>query len=159
MYELLSRLDSDTPSSKRTHVWSVPKIGFKNAVTPTMKMRQSNLKFYFVGVRPRSGAIRSARLIVLIAFVSGLWVSAPRHAVAEGFRILPPGTFNLGRAGGRIAQIDDSSAVHQNPANLVDLANPEVQFSPAMVYLKSDFTSGNGQTSSTEEPWKPLPNL
>jgi len=33
---------------------------------------------------------------------------------AEGFRNPPPGTFDLGRAGGRIAQVDDSSAVQQN---------------------------------------------
>jgi hypothetical protein len=46
-------------------------------------------------------------------------------ASAEGFRNPPAGAFNLGRAGGRIAQIDDSSAVAQNPANLMDLPDPE----------------------------------
>jgi len=77
----------------------------------------------------------------------------------EGFRNPPPGTFNLGRAGGRIAHIDDSSAVHQNPANLLELTGPEVQFTPTLVYISCDFESPNGQKATTEDPWKPLPNL
>lgn len=84
---------------------------------------------------------------------------AARSARAEGFRNPPPGAFNLGRAGGRIAQVDDSSAVGQNPANLVDLTAPEVQFTPSIVYIKVDYKSPSGQTASTDNPWKLLPNL
>ena len=82
-------------------------------------------------------------------------------AQGEGFRNPPPGTFSLGRAGGRIAHIDDSSAVTHNPANLVDLTGAEVQFTPTVANLKWEFSSGAapGQTSSTEEPWKILPAI
>src|ERR1017187_8463555 len=62
-------------------------------------------------------------------------------AGAEGFRNPPPGAFDLGRAGGRIAQVDDSSAVAQNPANLVDVARTEFQFAPSVVYIRAEFTS------------------
>ncbi|MGC3960496.1 MAG: outer membrane protein transport protein [Verrucomicrobiota bacterium] len=79
----------------------------------------------------------------------------------EGFRNPPPGTFSLGRSGGRIAHVDDSSAVHQNPANLIDLKESEVQFTPSIVYMGVDFDSSAapGQSSKTEDPWKFLPNL
>jgi long-chain fatty acid transport protein len=85
-----------------------------------------------------------------------LTVCAP--VFGEGFRNPPPGTFNLGRAGGRIAHIDDSSAVQQNPANLVDVLSTELQLTPTVVYISAEFTSTNGQTAETEEPWKALPN-
>ena len=78
---------------------------------------------------------------------------------AEGFRNPPPGSFNLGRAGGRIAQVDDSSAVQQNPANLVDLTNAQVQLTPTVVYISAEFTSPNGQSANSINPWKVLPNF
>ena len=81
-----------------------------------------------------------------------------KTAVAEGFRNPPPGTFNLGRAGGRIAQIDDSSAIQQNPANLVEVP-AELQLTPSFVYIGADYQSPTGQNSKTEDPWKLLPNL
>src|SRR6266700_3478403 len=77
----------------------------------------------------------------------------------EGFRNPPPGTFDLGRAGGRIAQVDDSSAVQHNPANLVDLAGTEFQFTPTIVYISADFKSPNGQSATSQNPWKVLPNV
>ncbi len=78
---------------------------------------------------------------------------------AEGFRNPPPGTFNLGRSGGRIAQVDDSSAVVQNPANLVYLPDAEVQFSPTLVFFEVEYKSLFGQKAETKEPLKVLPNL
>ncbi len=77
---------------------------------------------------------------------------------AEGLRTTPPGAFDLGRAGGRIAQVDDSSAVVHNPANLVDLSAAELQLSPGLVYIQADFQSPLGQSARTTDPWKPLPN-
>jgi long-chain fatty acid transport protein len=84
-----------------------------------------------------------------------------RSSNAEGFRNPTIGTFDLGRSGGRIAQVDDSTAVQQNPANLVDLTNSDIQITPSVVYIKADFSSATapGQTSSTTDPWKLLPNL
>jgi len=79
--------------------------------------------------------------------------------MSEGFRNPPPGTFDLGRACGRIAQVDDSSAVQHNPANLVDLSEAQLQFTPSVVYIAADYKSTSGQTGSTRDPWKFLPNL
>jgi long-chain fatty acid transport protein len=98
---------------------------------------------------------RPRRALWLAAFA--LFSTATLHA--EGFRNPPPGTFNLGRAGGRIAQVDDSSAVQQNPANLLDLTNAEAQFTPTIVYISADFQSPTGQSASTKDPWKLLPNF
>jgi long-chain fatty acid transport protein len=78
---------------------------------------------------------------------------------AEGFRNPPPGTFDLGRAGGRIAQVDDSSAVQQNPANLVDVTNMEFQLTPSVVYIDVDYHGLSGDFAETKDPWKTLPNL
>ena len=78
---------------------------------------------------------------------------------AEGFRNPTIGTFDLGRSGGRIAQVDDSSAVQQNPANLVDMTNIEAQLTPTVVYISADFHSPSGQSASSKDPWKFLPNF
>jgi long-chain fatty acid transport protein len=122
----------------------------------TTKMKTTNMESPMSFVRARAQTIvqAAARVAVTLALLS-----LAAQGYAEGFRNPPPGTFNLGRAGGRIAQIDDSSAVQQNPANLVEIARPEAQLTPTIVYIKADFTSTNGQKASTEEPWKLLPNL
>jgi long-chain fatty acid transport protein len=78
---------------------------------------------------------------------------------AEGFRNPTIGTFDLGRSGGRIAQVDDSTAVQQNPANLVDVTNIEAQLTPSIVYISADFHSPSGQSASSKDPWKFLPNF
>jgi len=94
----------------------------------------------------------------LLAASLMLWGQS--RAGAEGFRTSPPGTFNLGRAGGRIVHIDDSSAIAQNPANLTTLEATEIQFTPSIVYMSVDFASSvaPGQTAQTENPWKLMPN-
>jgi long-chain fatty acid transport protein len=83
------------------------------------------------------------------------------QATAEGFRNPPSGTFGLGRAGGRIAHVDDSSAVTHNPANLLDLARPEFELVPTIADLEWEFRSadGSGQAADTEDTWKILPNF
>jgi len=102
---------------------------------------------------------QSARWIrVLTAFSIGL-LFMPPLVNAEGFRNPPPGAFSLGRSGGRIAQIDDSSAVTQNPANLIDLTGTEFQLTPSIVRIGAEFKSPNGQKADTEDPWKFLPNF
>lgn len=83
----------------------------------------------------------------------------PVCAVGEGFRNPPAGAFNLGRAGGRIAHVADSSAVLQNPANLVDVHGFDYQFAPTVVYLDVDYASPSGETATTMHPWKFLPNV
>lgn len=83
----------------------------------------------------------------------------PDIANAEGFRNPPPGTLNLGRAGGRLAHVDDSSAMAHNPANLLDLDHAEINFAPTVVYLEVEYDGPGGLNGQTKEPWKLLPNL
>jgi long-chain fatty acid transport protein len=83
----------------------------------------------------------------------------PDLSHAEGLRNPPAGAFSLGRAGGRIAQIDDSSAVAQNPANLVDLSESDFQVAPSLVRISAEYHSPDGQSARTEDPWKLLPNV
>ena len=80
-------------------------------------------------------------------------------ARGEGFRNPPAGAFNLGRAGGRFAHVDDSSAVAQNPANLTDLERVQAQLTPSVVYLNVDYRGPGSTADQTEEPWHLLPNL
>jgi long-chain fatty acid transport protein len=81
------------------------------------------------------------------------------NAHGEGFRNPPAGAFSLGRAGGRIAHIDQASAIQHNPANLMDLKQPEVEASITTVYIKTDYTSPTGVSTETRDPWKFLPNF
>ena len=101
----------------------------------------------------RKGSWHSAT-VCLVALMFTL-----ADALGEGFRNPPPGSFNLGRAGGRIAHIDDASAIHQNPANMLDLSGPEFQITPSAVRIEVDFESPTGQKATTKDPWKALPNL
>ena len=100
---------------------------------------------------PRMRKIILSTLALLLGFTAA--------SDAEGFRNPPPGAFNLGRAGGRIAHVDDASAATQNPANLMDLMQPEAQVSPNIVYISADFKSPTGQKAETKDPWKLLPNV
>lgn len=78
---------------------------------------------------------------------------------AEGFRNPPAGAFGLGRAGGRIAQIDEASAVTHNPANLVELKEAEFSFASTIVYIQADYESPGGLSARTRDPWKALPGI
>src|SRR5437763_17120052 len=98
---------------------------------------------------------RSCAALTVLARSVGVCV----RTCAEGFRNPPAGAFNLGRAGGRIAQIDDSSAVAQNPANLMDLEAPEFLFAPSAVYIHAKYESPSGASAETKDPWKLLPNV
>lgn len=124
-------------------------MGDPKQLEPNMKLDLH--RAVFAGRRSETGKI------IPTALAAGVLCLAQTHG--EGFRNPPPGAFNLGRAGGRIAHVDDSSAVAQNPANLVDLEKPEVQFTPSVVYIKVDYESPSGDKASTENPWKILPNL
>jgi long-chain fatty acid transport protein len=80
-------------------------------------------------------------------------------AKAEGFRDATIGAFDLGRSGGRIAQVDDSTAVQNNPANLMELTNAEALLAPSVIYDSVSFQSPSGQSASTVHPLKALPNF
>lgn len=78
---------------------------------------------------------------------------------SEGFRNPAPGSFGLARSGGRIAHINDASAVTHNPANLVDLGESEFLFTPTLVHIQTEYSPALGGKARTEDPWKVLPNL
>ena len=101
----------------------------------------------------KNSLLRLGTAFVMFAVVAG--------AFSEGFRNPTIGTFGLGRSGGRIAQVDDSTAVQQNPANLIGITNAEIQLTPSVVYISADFQSTTvpGQSASTKDPWKLLPNF
>ncbi|MGV3774469.1 MAG: OmpP1/FadL family transporter [Verrucomicrobiales bacterium] len=82
------------------------------------------------------------------------------NTLAEGFRNPPAGAFSLARAGGRIAHVDDPSAIAHNPANIVDIKGPAVEFTPTIVYIKAEHQNAfTGQKAETRDPVKLLPNL
>ena len=80
-------------------------------------------------------------------------------AKSEGFRNQTIGTSDLGRSGGRIAQVDDPTAVQQNPANIVGITNVQAELTPSAVYYKINYKSNaSSDSATTEHPWKLLPN-
>lgn len=91
------------------------------------------------------------------------WVLIPTvlSLSGEGFRNSAPGAYGLGQSGGRIAFIDDASAVMHNPANLSDLAGEEIDtlFAPTAVHIATEFEQAGGGRGETEEPVKFLPNF
>lgn len=88
-----------------------------------------------------------------------LFLNATVTVWGEGLRDATIGTFDLGRSGGRIAHVDDSTAVQNNPANLMDITNAEVLFAPSVIYINVDYKSPTGQSASTVHPVKTLPNF
>jgi len=82
-------------------------------------------------------------------------------AFGQAFRAPVPGVFGIGRAGGKIAHVDDASAVTHNPANLVELSSAEVEIDPQLLYIKSEFTTSAavGGSTETRSPWKLLPSV
>ncbi|MBX3745351.1 MAG: outer membrane protein transport protein [Verrucomicrobiae bacterium] len=78
---------------------------------------------------------------------------------AEGFRSPTTGTAGLAATGGRIAFIDDASAVFHNPANLLELQRWEASAEPTFVHHSVRYTSPAGASARTEDPWKLLPHF
>ncbi len=96
----------------------------------------------------------------LIVSMGALSVISTATVRGEGFRDATIGAFDLGRSGGRIAQVDDATAVQNNPANLVDVTNIVAELDPSILYINVDYKSPNGtQSASTLHPWKALPNF
>ncbi len=92
-------------------------------------------------------------------FAAGLAAIHPASSLAEGFRVSPPGAFSLGRAGGKIAHVDDASAVGQNPANLVDLQNAEAQVGSNGIYVDMNHVSPGGVKTENRDSWNFMPTI
>ena len=86
-------------------------------------------------------------------------VSCPIGARADGFRNPPEGEWALGRIGGKVAQVDDASAVSHNPANLVDLEGNSYIASLTLGYSKKEYEGPDGTKAESTDNWGYLPNL
>jgi len=85
-------------------------------------------------------------------------LAIPGILFAEGFRNAAPGAYSLGQSGGRIAFIDDASAIQENPANIVDFKKAAVLLAPSFVHFTNEVDLANGQTAQSDDPLKFLPN-
>lgn len=92
----------------------------------------------------------------LIVWVIAVFTSS--WGLASGFRNPPAGAEALGRVGGKIAQVDDASAVEHNPANITGITDPEVMVSLTLINTGTDYQSPFG-SASTRDDWKYLPDL
>ena len=97
---------------------------------------------------------KPSKLTLALAVIA---IANSPNSFAEGFRNPTSGAINLGRSGGRIAHVDNASAITQNPANLMDLQRPEVTVSFNPVYISVEHDNVSGATAETENAWKFLP--
>ncbi len=119
------------------------------------------MKNHFWKQKIGSKATLTSRLTTHFILFAAFVFLLPLRTHAEGYRLSPPGAFDLGRAGGRIAQVDDSSAVVQNPANMTDLTNAQIQIAPSVIYFSAHFDSSAapGQSAETVDHWNLIPNV
>lgn len=95
----------------------------------------------------------------LIPALSALSALALSSASGEGFRAPTTGAYGLGATGGKIAFVEDASAVFHNPANLVALERWEAAMEPTFVHHSVRYESPTGATAETTDPWKILPHF
>jgi long-chain fatty acid transport protein len=80
-------------------------------------------------------------------------------AWADGFRNPPESASAMGRIGGKIAQIDDASAVTINPANMTELDHTQAMGSLTIGYGEKAFSSAVGIDTTSDKPWSYLPSI
>ena len=80
-------------------------------------------------------------------------------SLADGYRNPTEGAAAQGRAGARLTQGHDPSAVTANPANLTDLDRASVMPFVTIGYMGTDYTAPWGQAEESDDPWKILPAL
>jgi long-chain fatty acid transport protein len=94
-----------------------------------------------------------------VGLAAALAIGTGTSVLADGFRNPPEGAGALARAGGRIVFTEDASAVAHNPANLVGGGGAQVMGAATFVWGEAAFDSPGGLSTTTEDPWKVLPNL
>ena len=108
---------------------------------------QTRLQSWF-----RPGLLTAITVGVLAAY-------APSGAQAEGLRNPPPGGFALSRSVGKLAHVDDATAVFVNPANLLDLESSSVLVAPALIVIDRDIEADWGGSAGTIDNLKLLGGL
>ena len=102
--------------------------------------------------RNASGCLKAAVCVgAFLAAVSLVW--------ADGYRNPPESASALGRDGGKIADMDDASAVTINPANMADVKSSSVLASFTLGWTEREFTGASGVTESSDDPWGYLPSV
>ena len=95
-------------------------------------------------------------ITVVCATIAGF---IPSVSQAEGLRNPPPGAFALSRLGGKLAHVDDATAVFVNPANLLDLESNSILIAPALIDIDRDVDADWGGSAGTIENLKVLGGL
>lgn len=83
----------------------------------------------------------------------------PSLLLADGYRNPPEGAVAIGAFGGHRAFAEDANATIHNPANLVDLEQPMIQFNLLGGYGKNEFKSAAGFADQTTDPYFFLPGF
>ena len=96
---------------------------------------------------------------LLSAGLAAILLFGSSRLAANGFRNPPEGAFGLGCSGGKIANVDDPSAVSLNPANLVELRAPSFYAGSTVLYADTTVNTAGGQETSTRDPVKTIPDL
>jgi long-chain fatty acid transport protein len=112
-------------------------------------MNPKNLRF--IGTRRARQRLSGSGAVGLFTTL------AAGTATAEGLRNPPPGAYGLGRAGSRVAHVEDTSAITHNPANLTGLNGLDTTLSLMAVHIAVDYEGAGGTTAETVDPWKYLP--
>lgn len=95
--------------------------------------------------------------VLLISLMAALALMMEVSARADGFRNPPEGASALGRAGVRVTEGDDLTAITHNPANLMDIKQAGVLPTATIGYSKRTFTAPNGISEDSKSPWTVLP--
>ena len=84
-----------------------------------------------------------------------VWVHST--VFAQGLKAPVEGPNALGRFGGKIAWIDDASAVSINPANITEMAEPTYYEAITVMYFERTFAPPGESEIKSQEPWAFLP--
>jgi len=111
-----------------------------------------------VNKNPFQNATRSGfRAGLFTATICGVIAGyAPPGVQADGLRNPPPGAFALARGAGKLAHVDDATAVFVNPANLLDLDSASISISPAFIDITRDIEADWGGSATTIDNLKVL---
>jgi long-chain fatty acid transport protein len=104
-------------------------------------------------------ADESAPTVLKLLSLAVLLMLFPLLVAAEGLRNPPPGAFALSRLGGKLAHVDDATAVFVNPANLLDLDSTSIVIAPALIDIDRDVDADWGGSAGTIENLKVLGGL
>ena len=104
--------------------------------------------------------------MILNSRLAGIWTAGfctallvPSLLLADGYRNPPEGAVAIGAFGGHRAFAEDANATIHNPANLVGLEEPMVQFNLLGGYGKNEFKSAAGPTDRTTDPYFYVPGF